>query len=240
MNCEALETALPELLYGGLPDDEAQAANAHLARCAACNRLVDELRPIPGSLRKAPAPPDLLQEIKLAARDQLLEQELTARRGPLHVLATVVLAACLTLVGFALGVRWDSDEAPRGLGPDRVVITPGEGGGGDSEAPGDRPPRVVDGEPLQRMLIDAADGYLGREPERARDYFARARELAPRSPLAAAARAGEARALLALERPQEARELVRETRALILAGDLRADAELLQQLYDLEALAEDR
>ncbi|MEZ6188888.1 MAG: zf-HC2 domain-containing protein, partial [Planctomycetota bacterium] len=101
MNCEALETALPELLYGGLPDDEAQAANAHLARCAACNRLVDELRPIPGSLRKAPPPPDLLQELKLATRDQLLEEQLTSRRGPLHLAATLVLAASLTLIGFA-------------------------------------------------------------------------------------------------------------------------------------------
>ncbi|MCA8920840.1 MAG: zf-HC2 domain-containing protein, partial [Planctomycetes bacterium] len=108
MNCEALQTAIPDLLYGSLADDEAQAVNAHLAECAGCNRLVDELRPIPGALSKPAPPADLAVALKLAARDELLEQRRRAgRRGPLHLAGTIGLAMCLAVVGFALGVRWE-------------------------------------------------------------------------------------------------------------------------------------
>lgn len=244
MNCETLQTAIPELLYGSLPDAEAQAANAHLARCEGCNRLVSDLRPIPGSLSKPAPPPDLATQLKLAARDELLErQQLTGRSGPLHLVATIVLALCLALVGFALGVRYQRTQTGELDTPgtqddgDGVEITHGDGDGTGS---GSGDPREIEGaEALQRMLVEAAQGYLQRrELERAKDYFSRAQDVAPRGPSAAEARAGEAEVLLELGGKQRARELLRETRALIIAGDLSASADLLQKIYDLEARTE--
>jgi len=244
VNCETLQTAIPELLYGSLPDAEAQAANAHLARCEGCNRLVSDLRPIPGSLSKPAPPPDLATQLKLAARDELLErQQLTGRSGPLHLVATIVLALSLALVGFALGVRYQRTQTGELDTPgtqddgDGVEITHGDGDGTGS---GSGDPREIEGaEALQRMLVEAAQGYLQRrELERAKDYFSRAQDVAPRGPSAAEARAGEAEVLLELGGKQRARELLRETRALIIAGDLSASADLLQKIYDLEARTE--
>jgi len=132
VNCEALQTAIPDLLYGSLPDEEAQLVNAHLAHCAGCNRLVADLKPIRGSLSKPPPPPALAAELKLAARDELLRQQLASRRGPLHLAGTIVLAVCLAVVGFALGARWKGIFQ---IGPDsglQLLLL------GRIELPGDR------------------------------------------------------------------------------------------------------
>ena len=103
LNCAQLHEVAPELALGILVGDERGQALAHLAGCADCRRLVDEMSQAADSLLllAAEAEPPLGFESRVAARlagDQ-------PRRRPWRWIATAAAAAALTAAATGLVVH---------------------------------------------------------------------------------------------------------------------------------------
>lgn len=236
MDCDAFQQALPELLYGELPADERPAAEAHAQSCPECGALLEDLRPVPGSLKPLQPSPLLNAKIRLAGRDLLLERPDLRVGGLLHRWALVLLVGLIAAVSFTIGVyvRETPDEAapPETLPiPDRPLVDedPPEPAGPSRPAP----PRAP--QAWQRVLFDAArEAMDGGDAERALQFFTRADAVCADGPLAGEARLGRAEALVGLDRPGEAREALRALRADVLGGVLPPDPTLLQRVQELE------
>lgn len=258
MDCDALQQELPDLLYGELDEALRSACAEHTAGCPACAQLLAELQAV-RAVEPRPVPPPLLGwRVKLAARDALLNGDPDAlpqdRRGLfLPLLTAGLLATLLALTAFALGVAVGRRAARRGSPPalplpevpDADAVRPAEPGPGEprelgAEADGlPRPPRRALDVPQasvawQRVLLDAARARLAKgELRAAREFFVHAARIAPRGPLAAAARLGAAEAALRAGRSQTAAHELQALRKELLAGLLSGDAALLQRLDEL-------
>lgn len=257
MDCETYQADLPDLLYGELDDEARESVLAHRRSCAACDGLTRELEAVKGGLPPLRPPPLLAARLKLAARDELLDRagvsvEAPAPREPatLRVVSVVVLAACVGVVGFALGAAWQGRRGDPADGTDRPVLpvpraptevppTPEWAEPQEPRVPPRAPPRSP--EAWQRVLFDTAAGVRAQgDLERAREFFARARAVAPEGTLAAAAMVGEAEALLRLGDRDKAAALLEEARRGIYGGRLVGGPGLLQRIAELQEEADGR
>ncbi|MCO5170517.1 MAG: tetratricopeptide repeat protein [Planctomycetes bacterium] len=252
MDCEAYQADLPDLLYGELEADARPVVEAHRRGCAACDALTRELEAVKGALPPLRPPPLLAARLKLAARDELLDRGAPSfapaapEPATLRVVSAVVLAACVGLVGFALGTAW----RPAATAPEPGVLRPP---GAPAELPPAPdwaepeptrpPPRAAPRSPdaWQRVLFDSAANLRRQgETRQALEFFRRARAVAPEGPLAAAAMVGEAEALLRMGEAAEAARLLEEARRGILGGRLAGGPGLLQRIAELTAETERR
>ena len=64
MNCEELYERLTELAEGTLPADVCEEVNRHLAECAACSRLRQDLQDIARLCREAAQPTTMPEELR--------------------------------------------------------------------------------------------------------------------------------------------------------------------------------
>ncbi len=252
MDCETYQADLPDLLYGELDADARASVEAHRRVCAACDGLTRELEAVKGGLPPLRPPPLLAARLKLAARDELLDRGGVAVDAPppreaatLRIVSVVVLAACVGVVGFALGVTWQerrpTDRAvlPVPTAPTEVPTGPAWAEPQEPQEPR-TPPRVPPRSPeaWQRVLFDTAAGVRAQgDLARAREFFQRARAVAPEGPLAAAAMVGEAEALLGAGDRAEAARLLEEARRGIYGGRLVGGPGLLQRIAELQELA---
>jgi hypothetical protein len=250
--CEAFQVDLPDLLYGELDAERRQASDSHAAACEGCRGLLDELRAIRAAQAEFAPPPLLTSRIKLAARDALLQPNQPPRLGgaggTLHVVGTALLAACVGMVAFGLGIAYE-----RGGGPDAPART--------AETPPSPAPQVLVREPQpewlveiskkppqqpgaavprgapeewQRVLKQNGEARLARgQFGSAREFFLSAVDLAPKGRLAAEARVGAAEALLRAGDRAGALEELREVRVKVMAGALYGSAPLLQRISEL-------
>ncbi|MBX3471472.1 MAG: hypothetical protein KF878_31855 [Planctomycetes bacterium] len=249
MDCEAYQADLPDLLYGELDPDARPGVEAHRRGCDACDALTRELEAVKGALPAVRPPPLLAARLKLAARDELLDRGAPTFAPPprdpatLRLVSALVLAGCVGLVGFALGVSWrpaPPDPGPgllRAPGTPTEVPTPPDWAEPEPTRP---PPRVAPRSPeaWQRVLFDTAASQRQQgDTRQALEFFRRARAVAPEGPLAAAAMVGEAEALLRLGARGEAAGLLEEARRGILGGRLAGGPGLLQRIAELAAEA---
>ncbi len=268
MDCEAFHSDLPDLIYGELRGERKAAGETHMAGCPGCTELVSDLQTVRTAQKRHAPSPLLTAQIKLAARDELLDGPRTpvlGWGGSLHLATIAVLAACVCLAGFGLGIGYERgrdaprpaplsipppvahDDVPRppaGPGfardepPETIEISDGAGGV-DSGFP--RGTGKRDPEAWQRSMEDAARGHLSRgDWTQAREFFLAAAEAAPEGPRAATALAGAAEALLRAGDKAKAREEIETLRRKIMAGRLVGDAALLQRLLELSDDAQDR
>ena len=127
MSCQVTESLGPYLL-GALDTRERAAMEAHLADCAACRTIADELRPVPVLLGRLhiddltpPEPSPRLLERVLAA------QATARRRRRVGVLvAAAGLAALVGLAGGVIGAGAPADEPSA----ETVAVTAAEGAEG--------------------------------------------------------------------------------------------------------------
>jgi hypothetical protein len=252
VDCEAFHTDLPDLIYGELSGDRKHAGEAHMASCALCTELVSDLQTVRTAQRQHLPSPLLSAKIKLAARDELLDEQPTpvlGRGGYLHLATVGVLAACVGLAGFALGIAYDRDR-PAPLAPppfarktppspppsfvplparDDRPLTIEISDGSDPDRPVRRDP-----EAWQRSMEDAGRSHLGRgEWTKAREFFLAAVDALPEGPRASYSLAGAAEALLRAGDKATARAEIETLRRRIMAGSLEGDAALLQRLLEL-------
>ena len=93
MNCEGFGARLTAYSLGELPDTEAGAARAHLARCDRCATLVLRDRELVGRMRASavPAPASLHSSVRLALRRErsLRRKRLMRRAGALAAAAAL-------------------------------------------------------------------------------------------------------------------------------------------------------
>lgn len=246
MECEHFQEDLPDLLYGELPEERRTWAEEHARGCADCQGLWQELRAVRGALPPLAAPTHLQDRLKLAARDELLTRapggRTPGRGGALQLVAATILAACVTLAGFALGVAYERRRAP-------APAPRLEQRASDPPAPGEPPwievnapsppglrlsPTPQPPEAWQRVLHDAACERLRTGDLRAaREFFLRAAQMAPTSPVAAAAELGAAEAALRLGEAEQARRELDLLQQRIRAGVRVGDAALLQRAAEL-------
>lgn len=190
------------------------------------------------------AAPHLALRLKLAARDVLLDREEGAGSRAaggelLRAVAALLLAGCVIVAAFALGVAFERgrpDALPVAEGPGLVAIpspparVPAGSGEGASSVTRD----PATGAAWQRVLLEAARDHLrAGEAAKARSFFLRSAAMAPRSALATAARLGAAEALLAQGRRPEAREELERLRREVRGGVQPGDAAQLQQISEL-------
>ncbi len=244
MDCDTYQADLPDLLYGELDAEARSSVEAHRHACAACDGLTRELEAAKGSLPPLRPPPLLVARLKLAARDELLERGGVSVAAPpprapatLRIVSVIVLAACVGVVGFALGVTWQRQPAravlPVPTTPTEVPPAPEWAEPAEPRTPPRVPPRSP--EAWQRVLFDTAAGVRAQgDLERAREFFQRARDVAPEGPLAAAAMVGEAEARLRAGDRAEAARLLEEARRGIYGGRLVGGPGLLQRIAELQ------
>lgn len=253
--CEAFVTELPDLLYGELPSERREIAQAHAEACSACGELLRELQGVKGAMPSVAPPAALGTRLKLMARDELLAEgpaPLGAAGGPLHLAAVAVLAACL--VGFALGIAFErrqpqpsptqangraaASRTPTLPVPDGPAQLPPE----TLPIGADPPPTPVPGAGTawQRVLYDAGQARLqANRLAEARTFFARAAALDPQGSLAAAAEVGAAEALLRQGKRADALKELEATRRAILAGKRYGTGAVLQRIAELVQEAND-
>lgn len=262
MNCERFQLDLPDLLYGEMPPEAQQAAEAHAEGCAACAALLAELKGVKGALPTVTPPAALGTRLKLMARDELLSAgapdqraEVGAAGGPLHLAAVGLLAACL--IGFGLGIafqrRQEDRVPPPSLPSPSVAFSPTPAlpiprdpddlpkGPGLIEAADPTPPVPVPrrGAAWQRVMYDAGYARLQQgKLEDARTFLLRAAAVDPEGALAAAAEVGAAEALLRQGHGQEALAELEAVRRAILAGQRYATGSVLQRIAELVSEAE--
>jgi hypothetical protein len=264
MDCEAFHSDLPDLIYGELRGERKAAGETHMAGCPGCTELVSDLQTVRTAQKRHTPSPLLTAQIKLAARDELLDEPRTpvlGWGGSLHIATIAVLAACVCLAGFGLGIGYE-----RGRDAPRPTPLPNPLPFARDDTPTERPPRLARDEPetieisngdgrtesdvprpqrdpeaWQRSMEGAARGHLSRgDWSQAREFFLAAAEAAPQGPRAAAALAGAAEALLRAGDKTKAREEIETLRRKVMAGRLTGDAALLQRLLELSDEAQDR
>ena len=248
MDCDAFQAELPDLIYGQLDPDAETGVSTHLADCASCAELTAELRAVRGAVTQVPPPPLLQARVKLAARDQLLDERPApspfVRGGSFHLVAVVILGVCIGIAGFGLGVAYEQGPAPSSPEAPSILV-PDDPGDVDADEPAwsDPPPPNDSGlgpvprapEAWQRVLFDAGSGKLTQgDFAGAREFFRRAAAVAPEGPLAAAARVGVAECSLRLGRLEEAERILTEVEAAVRGGTLNGGAHLLQRVHDLQ------
>lgn len=246
MDCDSYQAELPDLIYGELDPEARPLVEDHRRGCTSCDALTRELEQVKGSLPQLRPPPLLAARLKLAARDELLDRGAGASSsgmdGPpppplgsvLRLVAVIVLAACVGLVGYALGVSSRPNDADR-LSLPRTATDVPTPAWVDPEPPR-QPPRVPPRSPeaWQRVLFDSAIGLREQgEPRQAAEFFLRSISAAPEGPLAAAAMVGRAEALLQLGEKAEAMQLLEDARRGILGGVLVGGPTLLQRISEL-------
>lgn len=64
MTCEHLNDRLTDLLEGTLPADVCEEVNRHLAECAACSRLRQDLQDLAKLCREAAQPTTMPEELR--------------------------------------------------------------------------------------------------------------------------------------------------------------------------------
>lgn len=255
VDCDGFQQELPDLVYGEVDPEVRPHLDAHGASCGPCAALLAELLAVKGALPELRPPPLLAARVKLLARDELLARQAAeeqARPAPpvgptLHLAAVAVLAGCVGVVGFVLGVRYRGDEpsleVPRG--PGDVTTEPRQVPGdaawigtseGPDELPSTGPRRPVPRAPeaWQRVLFDSAKGMARKgELRQAREFYRRAVAVAPDGPLAAEAQVALAELLLVAGERDEGLKLLEATRRGILAGKLVGGPTLLQRIAEL-------
>lgn len=246
MDCDSYQTELPDLIYGELDPEARPLVEDHRRGCTSCDALTRELEQVKGSLPQLRPPPLLAARLKLAARDELLARGSGPSDGPpppplgavLRLVSVVVLAACVGVVGFALGVssrpRSDGDGTRLAV-PRTATDVPAPPGWVDPEPPRG-PPRSPPRSPeaWQRVLFDAAVGHREQgDARQAAEFFQRSIAVAPEGPMAAPAMVGRAEALLQLGERAEAATLLEDARRGILGGRLVGGPTLLQRIAEL-------
>jgi hypothetical protein len=250
VDCESFQAELPDLIYGQLHPDAEDGVAAHLAGCANCTELTAELRAVRGAITQAPPPSLLGARIKLAARDELLSKRASpfARGGSFHLVAVVILAVCVGIAGFGLGIAYERvperPTPPPDMGQPSLPLPddPSDVGGAGPDWADPSPPADSGLGPVprapqawQRVLFDAGSGKLeAQDFSDAREFFRRSAAVAPEGPLAAAARVGAAECSLRLGRLEEAGRILNEVEAGIRGGELHGGAHLLQRIHDLK------
>jgi hypothetical protein len=256
VNCETYQAELPALIYGELDAEARPAVEGHRRECASCDGLTRELEAVKGALPEVRPPPLLAARLKLAARDELLARghgvQVEVPPPPpdatLRLASAIVLASCIGIVGFALGVVWSSAPTKKAPEPPRLPLprtdtdlptTP------DWVLPETEPPRAPPRMPprapeaWQRVLFDTAASLKQQNDLRqACEFYERAQGVAPDGPLAAAAMVGRAEALLALGQRDAASALLEEARKAVLGGKLAGGPNLLQRIAELAQEAE--
>lgn len=261
MDCEVFQAQLPDLIYGELESVRKQAAEGHAAGCPQCQGLLSDLRGVRDALPTIKPPPTLGTRLKLTARDQLIDEKVAlvpahARGGSLHLAVTGILAGCVCLAGFTLGIAYertrpapsdpalpaqgeelpplDVPKAPADLGakeePEWIEINDKTGG--------KRPSVPRRSAAWQRVLLDAGRAALKRgKPGKARQFFLRAAAVDPDGSLTSAAQVSAAEALLQLGEREKASQELEATRRAIIAGTRYGNAALLQRITELRAEA---
>jgi anti-sigma factor (TIGR02949 family) len=150
MDCQRIQENLSAWLDGELPPAEMETLRRHLAECAACRQVADELRSVAALLKNArrqAAPPELAEEVQSRLeRDMLLspvaeEPEIVAkidrslaRERSAWWPRVAALAACLALV-IAIAALWPRHEAPVVSPPQpEVAMVPSDHDGGSRRA----------------------------------------------------------------------------------------------------------
>src|SRR5262249_20849602 len=109
-NCHQTREALPALLYGDLPPDEATAVRHHLAECPACRAEQAALQQV-RSLLDAAEPPAVAVDLPRLYRAAVQRQEKQLRRWRRLACAALAAAAMLLLVfGLKLEVRLEQHQ----------------------------------------------------------------------------------------------------------------------------------
>lgn len=245
MDCDGYQAELPDLIYGELDPEARPLVMDHRRDCSACDALTRELEQVKGALPPLRPPPLLAARLKLAARDELLDRRGVADGPPppplgsvLRLVAAVVLAACVGVIGFALGVssRPSSSADETRLTVPRTATDVGTTPAWVDPEPPRGPPRVPPRSPeaWQRVLFDSAVGLREQgDARQAAEFFLRSISVAPEGPMAAAAMVGRAEALLQVGERAEAATLLEEARRGILAGRLVGGPTLLQRIAEL-------
>jgi hypothetical protein len=247
VDCDRFQLELPDLLYGEVDDEGRHLLQEHKDDCERCRDLFAELTAVRGALPSLEPPPSVTLGIKLAARDGLLDPQrpLTGSGGVLHYVAAGILAVCVALAGFALGIGYQERrqaEAPIADDPEPLpdprrfpepweIRDPPAKTGAEPIAPDHH-----ESEGWQQALLHVARGYAERQSwERAREFFLHAVEAAPRGEGAAEARLGAAEALLQLDQGEQAAAELRQLRLDIRGGIVPGGLNVLQRIAELEA-----
>ncbi len=110
MNCAEIRPALPALLYGDLPPEQAAAVRDHLVTCETCREEEAGLRQVTGLLNCMPAPPvhvELARVYQEASRRQLLRMRRWRR---LALGLSAAAAALLVVLALRLELRVDAHQ----------------------------------------------------------------------------------------------------------------------------------
>jgi anti-sigma factor (TIGR02949 family) len=75
MSCEHLNDRLTDLLEGTLPGDVCEEVNRHLAECADCTRLRQDLQDIAKLCREAAQPTTMPEELRSRIRGMLANSD---------------------------------------------------------------------------------------------------------------------------------------------------------------------
>ncbi|HYT93253.1 MAG TPA: zf-HC2 domain-containing protein [Gemmataceae bacterium] len=144
-NCHEIRAALPALLYGDLPPDEATAVRQHLTDCPACRAEQAALQQVRGLL-DATATPKVAVDVPGVYREAALRQEKRLRRWRRVACGALAAAAVLLLVfGLKLEVRWEQHQLVLrwGAPPAAVPVPP--------PAPLELPPEAASAAEVRRM-----------------------------------------------------------------------------------------
>jgi Putative zinc-finger len=128
-SCQATESLGPYLL-GALDSRERAAVEAHLADCAACRTIAEELRPVPVLLGRLHIDDLTPAEPSHRLLERLLAAQATARRrrGVGVLVAAGALAALVGVAGGVIGAGAPADEPSA----ETVAVTAAEGSAGIS------------------------------------------------------------------------------------------------------------
>ena len=161
MNCVETRAALPGLLYGDVPFEQAAAMRDHLAACLACREEEAALRRIGRLLNAAPVPATRVDVARLYQEASRRQQQRLRRWRRVALACSAAAATLLLIMGLRLELRVEAHQ---------MVLrwsTPPE----RPDAPGPQPvPRQVTVNPedvhlVQRLIHALADDVAARDRE---------------------------------------------------------------------------
>jgi hypothetical protein len=163
MNCKRARRSLSEWIDSGCP--AAGDVGEHVAACAACSQVADDLRRIAqaaGQLPARDAPADLFVRV-LAADDERRRAADTRARGFGWLGAVGVAATAATVAAVVMLSRGDEQGAPARPEPERVVARP------PAASPKPEPPEKRQAPSTDELLATAQAEF-----ERAERHYRRA------------------------------------------------------------------